>query len=86
MDSNHDPRIQVRSRRYFSNGALTHEFMQLNLRANDKPELVKAVVRGDATNLSDIVTVIFIVIYRLRNDLFHGAKWAYGIRGQLDNF
>ena len=29
---------------------------------------------------------MFIVVYRIRNNLFHGMKWAYGMRGQLENF
>jgi hypothetical protein len=27
-----------------------------------------------------------LIVYRLRNNLFHGAKWAYGLAGQHDNF
>ena len=33
-----------------------------------------------------MVAVILIVIYRFRNNLFHGVKWEYELRGQLDNF
>ena len=29
---------------------------------------------------------LLIVVYRLRNNLFHGLKWAYAIRGQHANF
>jgi hypothetical protein len=27
-----------------------------------------------------------MIVLRLRNNLFHGAKWAYGIADQRENF
>jgi hypothetical protein len=47
---------------------------------------VRAVLKGENTNPADCVAVLLIVAFRLRNNLFHGVKWAYGIRGQLGNF
>jgi hypothetical protein len=32
------------------------------------------------------VTAVLIVVHHLRNNLFHGLKWAYGLRGQQANF
>ena len=72
--------------RYFDHGSLTEHFGGLNLRRNDSPELVGAVLKGENKNDADSVAVLLIVVFRLRNNLFHGVKWAYGIRGQLDNF
>ena len=72
--------------RYFKNGLLTDDFSGLDLRKNDKPTLVSAVLKGENTNPTDCVAVLFIIVFRLRNNLFHGKKWAYEIRGQLDNF
>lgn len=72
--------------RYFQNGEPTKYFGDLNLRSNDNPALVKAVLKGENTNHADGVAVLLIVVLRLRNNLFHGVKWAYGIRGQLANF
>lgn len=72
--------------RYFQNGAATVYFHGLNLRRNDNQALVSAVLRGDNTNHADQVAALLIVVLRLRNNLFHGVKWAYGIRGQLANF
>lgn len=72
--------------RYFTDGSATGHFPGLNLRKNDNPSLVEAVLKGENTDPADGVSALFIVVYRLRNNLFHGAKWAYGIRGQLDNF
>lgn len=72
--------------RYYANGAETHHFADLNLRSSDCRDLVHAVLKGENTNAADCIAVLLIIVYRLRNNLFHGAKWAYGIQGQLDNF
>ena len=72
--------------RYFSYGTATEHFYGLNLRRNDNPDLVRAVLKRENTNPADCIAVLLIVVLRLRNNLFHGVKWAYGIRGQLDNF
>ncbi len=74
-------------RNRYSNGDGAAELLRgLKLRPSDSPELVKAVLRGENTNEADCVAALLIIVYRLRNNLFHGVKWAYGIRGQLDNF
>lgn len=72
--------------RYFANSAPTEHLYGLSLRANDSPGLVHSMLRGEALPPSDTVAALLIVVYRLRNNLFHGAKWAYGIRGQIGNF
>jgi len=58
----------------------------LLLRENDNEPLVVSVLKGENNNPADIVGALLIIVFRLRNNLFHGAKWAYGIAGQLDNF
>jgi len=72
--------------RYFHDGAPTHHYGFLHLRRNDKPDLVEAVLRGADNDPVNCITAVLIVVYRLRNNLFHGMKWAYGIRGQQSNF
>ena len=72
--------------RYFQDGEPTPQFAGLNLRRNDNPELVRSVFSRENANVTDSVSALLIVVYRLRNNLFHGEKWAYGIRGQLRNF
>jgi hypothetical protein len=72
--------------RYFANGELTHHFPFLNLRNGDHPELVQAVIEGTNTDPRDRMLALLMIVWRLRNNLFHGAKWAYGLRGQLENF
>jgi hypothetical protein len=72
--------------RYFSDGQPTHHFHGLHLRKGDNPALVQAVLSGDNTDPADSVSALLIVVYRLRNNLFHGIKWADELRDQLANF
>lgn len=72
--------------RYYQNGVETHHLAGLNLRSNDFRDLVHAVLKGENLNPVDCVSALLIIVYRLRNNLFHGEKWAYGIHGQLHNF
>lgn len=72
--------------RYFNNGQPTAYYDGLYLRKNDFPSLVKAVLRGDSVTPSETLAALLIVVFRLRNNLFHGTKWAYSIQDQLTNF
>ena len=72
--------------RYFANGQPTHHFNGLHLRNGDNPALVRAVLSGANVDPADSVAALFIVVYRLRNNLFHGMKWADELRDQLANF
>lgn len=72
--------------RYFSNGLLTNNFHDLRLRPNDNPHLVTDVISGQDVDSTNGVVALFIVIYRFRNNYFHGPKWAYQLQDQLNNF
>jgi len=72
--------------RYFQNGKATEHFADLHLRGNDNQPLVEAVLSGKATSPAENAAAVLIVVYRFRNNLFHGVKWAYGIRDQIGNF
>lgn len=72
--------------RYSLNGETTHHYDYLNLRRSDYPELVGRVIRDNSDDPRDSMLCVLIIVWRLRNNLFHGSKWAYQIRGQLDNF
>jgi hypothetical protein len=47
---------------------------------------VGRVIRGKSDEPGDSMLCTLMIVWRLRNNLFHGSKWAYQIRGQLDNF
>lgn len=72
--------------RYFTKTNETEYFKGLMLRANDNESMVRDVLSGKSDEPVECAAGLFIVIYRLRNNLFHGAKWAYGIKGQHGNF
>lgn len=72
--------------RYYSQGDFTPHFHSLNFRTNDSPDLVKAVLSGTSPDPVDSVVVLFIIIYRFRNNYFHGPKWTYHLQDQLNNF
>lgn len=72
--------------RYFVKGELSSDFSRLRLQPNNKPDLVKSVLSGATDNTEDCFVVLLIIAYRLRNNLFHGVKWADGIQGQSENF
>lgn len=72
--------------RYFADGEFTHHFNHLHLRPNDAPALVRKVLAGEASSPEQIAAAVLIIVYRFRNNLFHGVKWSYELQGQLGNF
>src|SRR5690606_12903962 len=72
--------------RYYRDGAFTYHFEHLHIRAPDKPDLVMRVLKNEAEDLSEVSAALLIIVYRFRNNLFHGVKWFYENRGQLENF
>lgn len=71
--------------RYCIAGQETGRYKQLRLRENDNSALVWSVLQGADDSPEDCVAAILIIVYRLRNNLFHGVKWEYGLSGQIDN-
>lgn len=72
--------------RYVASAVTNDLYAGLSLRKNDDPSLVKKVLLGQSRSEVDVVAAMLIIVYRLRNNLFHGLKWSDEIRGQLDNF
>ncbi len=72
--------------RYIGEGAPNDRFAALNFRDRDRRPLVEEVLTGRREAPDDQAAAVFLIVYRLRNNLFHGAKWAYGMAGQYDNF
>lgn len=74
--------------RYWKDGEFTQRFQGLrieNYGANEQA-LVKSVLSSTPMSPEAEVGALLLVVYRLRNNLFHGIKWDYGIKGQRDNF
>lgn len=82
----HNAELAYFRHRYFADGKLTHHYPYLDLRKSDHPDLVEAVIRGVNNDPRDQMLALLMIVWRLRNNLFHGAKWAYQIKGQRENF
>ncbi len=72
--------------RYVADGAFTCHFEHLHLRQNDALNLVQKVLKGEDAEPEEVAAAMLIIVYRFRNNLFHGVKWSYELQGQLENF
>ena len=72
--------------RYCPGGQFSHHYDHLEFRPLDKEELVRKFLKQECHHAWEDAAGLLIVVYRLRNNLFHGLKWAYAIRGQRENF
>lgn len=72
--------------RYFKAGQFTYHFDHLHLRAADREPLVRAVIAGADNDPANRLIAILIIVFRYRNNLFHGLKWQHQLQGQFDNF
>jgi len=73
-------------KRYFRDGDVTGHYYGLNLGVhNNAEEFLETLKEENAPKAVKVIGCL-IVIYRLRNNLFHGEKWLYNLEGQLDNF
>lgn len=72
--------------RYYAGGNFTSHFDNLNLRKPDRQALVRAVINGSDNDPCNCMAAALIVIFRFRNNLFHGVKWQYELAGQIKNF
>lgn len=71
--------------RYVYAGEFTHHHAKLNLRVKDRA-LVNGVLLGNLTRPWERLAGALLIVYRYRNNLFHGPKWEYDIQGQQTNF
>ncbi len=72
--------------RYVTNGTLSDKFQNLNFRNNDRQIFVKQVLLGNLDTTFDIILASTIIVYRFRNNLFHGNKRINTINFQRENF
>jgi hypothetical protein len=72
--------------RYIDEDNTNYHFDNLHLRNNDNPQRVISVLKGEITEPKEQLIACLTIVYRFRNNFFHGVKWAYGLRGQLSNF
>lgn len=72
--------------RYVRDGKFTEYFVGLNLRENDNVPLIKNVLLGIETSPRALLIFCLAIVLRYRNNLFHGVKWSYALKGQRGNF
>lgn len=82
------PYITYFKDRYTTNGSMDNCFDGLYFRSGDQRDFVKKVLLELEENitLTEYVLAITIIVYRLRNNLFHGIKEMHSIDNQRDNF
>jgi hypothetical protein len=71
--------------RYFPDGQEGPRFPELHV-ADAYRARVAAALSGANADPKEAVIAALLVTNRLRNNLMHGPKWAYGLAGQHDNF
>jgi len=72
--------------RYLTDGEPNERFAQLNFRQGECEPLVEDVLRGNLTDLNNIVLALVLVVYRLWNNLYHGEKNVFSLPGQDESF
>ncbi|MCJ7553556.1 MAG: hypothetical protein MUO34_06690 [Ignavibacteriaceae bacterium] len=73
--------------RYTIDKKTTNEiFNKLAFRPNDQKDFVATVLKSEDQNAENIIKAILIIIYRFRNNLFHGEKELHNIHTQYENF
>ncbi|MPX90430.1 hypothetical protein [Salinivibrio sp. VYel1] len=71
--------------RYTENGEYSYRYHHLRLERSGNPQEVTAMLLGGADHREALIGCLAI-LYRYRNNLFHGEKWEHEIQGQQENF
>jgi hypothetical protein len=91
--SEHIPKVDLSAEKSY----FRHRFFELDgnsketwdnaeFRDNDRSEEIREVLLSNDASFEDDAEALLRVVTRLRNNYFHGIKWAYNLKGQLDNF
>lgn len=71
--------------RFIEDGTTNWRFDSLNFRANDRKEFVREVVLNRNRDTKDVILASLIIVYRIRNNLFHGIKAFNLLHDQAEN-
>lgn len=71
--------------RYRTPDGFGHRFEGLYFRPNDRRTHVEAVLEGNSTDPRGKLLALMIIVYRLRNNLFHGLKTLEMLNDQVQN-
>lgn len=72
--------------RYIDQGKPNGSFYGLRFRGKDNAETVQQILTGENDNPNEQLLACLIIVYRYRNNLFHGYKWENELQGQFENF
>ena len=68
-------------------GVVNSQFEYLHFRPSDRRGLVKKVLLDhESTTTAEKLAACLIIVFRYRNNDFHGIKWATEFRDQQENF
>ena len=71
--------------RYWTRSEFRDRFNGLHFRPNDRKDHVEAVLRGEKVDPTSKLLAVMILVYRLRNNLFHGIKTVDMLNDQAAN-
>jgi len=72
--------------RYITNGKINSTFSNLRFQSGEFTNKVIIILINGNQNYYDSIFAVLAIIYRLRNNFFHGEKWAYSFSNQYNNF
>lgn len=71
--------------RYRTPEGFSDRFLRLNFRPNDRQKHVEGVLLGHQTDARSKILALLVIVYRLRNNLFHGLKSIEMLNDQVHN-
>jgi hypothetical protein len=80
-----DPYLLYFQKRYLNHGRTNDRFDKLRISGMNR-ELVESVLKKEETKNSSVILALLIIVYRLRNNLFHGEKPIITLHNQSMNF
>ena len=72
--------------RYTENDGFSYRYQHLHLDESRNPEEVNRMLLREANDSRENLVGCLGVIYRYRNNFFHGVKWEYDLEEQHSNF
>ena len=72
--------------RYLQDGHENERFDQLKFYKNEDKQFVASALMDETKPTNDLVSALLMIVYRYRNNLFHGEKWLYNLHNQSENF
>lgn len=80
------PHLDYFKHRYMENNISNDKFIFLRFNRSDREDFVRAILLDEITNTKSIILGMIIIVYRFRNNLFHGNKDIRAINEQQENF